>query len=63
MVAKLVIRGLSQSEAEHIMSSRKTAFNKAMREYMKATTPGQKGFAKKSIKLSKQTNKTTIQHA
>ena len=47
MVDKLIKAGSSQSEAEQIIANRKTAFNKASREFKKS----------QSVKLAKQSQK------
>jgi hypothetical protein len=47
MVDKLIKAGFSQSEAEQIIANKKTAFNKASREFKKS----------QSVKLAKQSQK------
>ena len=52
MVATLVAIGIQKSEAEIVIASRKTAFNKALREYKKEA--GAKGSqSRKSQRTSK----------
>jgi hypothetical protein len=53
MVERLVLGGLSSQEAEQTISSRKTAFNKACREFKKESGKVNRWQKKKNEKLSK----------
>ena len=55
MVDKLVKAGSSQSEAEQIIANRKTAFNKASREFKRSQSVK---IAKQSQKRATKTSKT-----
>jgi hypothetical protein len=55
MIHRLMIGGLNETEAKQIIAMRKSAFNKALREYKK-TSPVTTQFV---IKKSKKNNKTT----
>ena len=62
MVKRLVLGGLSSHEAEQTISSRKTAFNKACRDYKKESGKIGKWQKKKNEKLSKTDSNTPNQN-
>ena len=62
-VTKLVQSGLTKTEAEQALSSRRAAFNKACREYKKESTKAVKSQSKKSNKTSKNACPSTQSNA
>jgi uncharacterized membrane protein YcgQ (UPF0703/DUF1980 family) len=62
-VTKLVQSGLSKTEAEQALSSRRAAFNKACREYKKESTKAVKSQLKKPNKTSKNACPSTQSNA
>jgi hypothetical protein len=63
MVAKLRLGGLTEIEAEQTISFRKTAFNKAVREFKKDTGMNTKSNPKKLTKNSKKVATKVPEHA
>jgi hypothetical protein len=63
MVAKLRLGGLTENEAEQTKSFRKTAFNKAVREFKKESGMNTKSNPKKLTKNTKQVASKVHEHA
>ena len=61
-IETLVQAGVRQTEAEQIISLRKTAFNKACKEFKKLPTKGMKQYQKKTKRTSKLVNQSQDNH-